>query len=292
VVTPQGRERVHRLAQAAHCAAQGKIGSGFDVASAVYGSCVYRRFTPALLEGVGAPGARGFSERLRQLVDGHGDGEDGGEGAWDAQVSKQGVKLPPGLRLAMCDVDCGSQTPGMVKKVLAWRAKEPDEADMLWRRLDQANRGVAGELGKLATQQGDVQVVNGNRKYASLEKALELVREMIRNMSRLSDVPIEPDEQTRLLDACSKVEGVIGGVVPGAGGYDAIALLMEDNDGAVQRLQICLDQWTQSGGEKSNVGRVSLLKVREDDEGIRIEDATRYESWLMRREESLSHSED
>ena len=44
-----GKARIHNLAQAAHCAAQGKVGSGFDVAAAVYGSCVYRRFSPSIL---------------------------------------------------------------------------------------------------------------------------------------------------------------------------------------------------------------------------------------------------
>ena len=32
-----------------------------------------------------------------------------------------------------------------------------------------------------------------------------------------SGVPIEPDEQTRLLDACLEIPGVIGGGVPGGG---------------------------------------------------------------------------
>jgi phosphomevalonate kinase len=293
VVTAQGRERVHRLAQAAHCAAQGKIGSGFDVASAVYGSCVYRRFSPALLERLGAPGSVRFSKRLKELVDGEEDQNEGAEDTWDAHVSKQGVKLPPGLRLAMCDVDCGSQTPGMVKKVLAWRAKEPDEAGMLWKRLDQANRGVAAELENLASGPANDQSIKGSEKYDRLVKAIRLVREMIRDMSRLSDVPIEPNEQTQLLDVCSQVEGIIGGVVPGAGGYDAIALLMEDSHEAVQRLQECLEKWNSKslGNEKSTAGRVSLLKVREDDEGIRIEDPTRYETWLMRREDSRSEND-
>lgn len=38
------RETVHKLAQLSHCRAQGKVGSGFDVATAVYGTCVYERF--------------------------------------------------------------------------------------------------------------------------------------------------------------------------------------------------------------------------------------------------------
>ena len=40
----QEKMRLHNLAQAAHCAAQGKIGSGFDVAAAACGSCIYKRF--------------------------------------------------------------------------------------------------------------------------------------------------------------------------------------------------------------------------------------------------------
>ncbi len=34
---------VHNLAQLSHCYAQGKVGSGFDVSSAAYGSHIYTR---------------------------------------------------------------------------------------------------------------------------------------------------------------------------------------------------------------------------------------------------------
>ena len=39
----------HVLAQVCHVVAQGKVGSGFDVCAAVYGSICYERYTPALL---------------------------------------------------------------------------------------------------------------------------------------------------------------------------------------------------------------------------------------------------
>lgn len=45
----KGRRVGHATAQLAHCLAQGKVGSGFDVASAVYGSGVYRRFDPEVV---------------------------------------------------------------------------------------------------------------------------------------------------------------------------------------------------------------------------------------------------
>lgn len=43
---------VHNVAQYCHCLAQGKVGSGFDVSSAVWGSQVYRKFGVDVLEGL------------------------------------------------------------------------------------------------------------------------------------------------------------------------------------------------------------------------------------------------
>ncbi|KAL5833705.1 hypothetical protein ACOSQ3_017379 [Xanthoceras sorbifolium] len=42
-------DMVHMIAQSAHCIAQGKVGSGFDVSSAVYGSQRYIRFSPEVI---------------------------------------------------------------------------------------------------------------------------------------------------------------------------------------------------------------------------------------------------
>lgn len=41
------------------------------------------------------------------------------------------------------------------------------------------------------------------------------VRSLLQKMSELSDVPVEPKEQTRLLDECLKVPGVAMAGVPG-----------------------------------------------------------------------------
>ncbi len=46
----EGRHLAHNLAQYVHCLAQGKVGSGFDVAAAVFGSHLYTRFDPSVLE--------------------------------------------------------------------------------------------------------------------------------------------------------------------------------------------------------------------------------------------------
>lgn len=41
---------LHNLAQFCHCVAQGKIGSGFDISSAIYGSQFYVRFSKEIIQ--------------------------------------------------------------------------------------------------------------------------------------------------------------------------------------------------------------------------------------------------
>ena len=247
-----GKKTLHNLAQAAHCAAQGKVGSGFDVAAAVYGSCLYRRFSPETLGGLPEPGSPGFSAKLVEVVDG---------APWDVEVQKDGLGIPDGIALRMCDVDCGSQTVGMVKKVLSWRAANPDRAGPLWEELQKRNEEIARVLGAGAVDE--------------LPAKLTSARELIREMGQLSDVPIEPESQTELLDAVSGVEGVYNGVVPGAGGFDALALVLKDDAETVKRVEEFLAKWSEE--KKTNV---KLLPVRGEMEGVRQENLDIYKGWL------------
>ncbi|KAH7017375.1 ribosomal protein S5 domain 2-type protein [Ilyonectria destructans] len=253
IESDKGKRALHNLAQAAHCAAQGKVGSGFDVAAAVFGSCRYKRFSPATLSKIPEPGAAGFADSLVQLID--------DESAWDVEVAKDEVKMPKGVVLRMCDVDCGSKTVSMVKKVLAWRAQDPEGSKQLWDELQRRNEDLISTL-----KQGDVE---------QLPTKLAAVRELVKKMGTSSDVPIEPDSQTELLDAISGVDGVYGGVVPGAGGFDALAILMKDDAETRQRVKKFLVEWAQAKGTK-----VKLLAVKGEMEGARAESLDVYSGWI------------
>lgn len=252
VSSEKGKTTLHNLAQAAHCAAQGKVGSGFDVAAAVYGSCTYRRFSPSILSNIPEAGAPGFADKLVSVVDGE---------AWDVEVAGSDLRVPAGVALRMCDVDCGSQTVGMVKKVLAWKAADAAASTALWDDLQARNESLAAAL--------------RDGRLAELPQKVEGVRELIRKMGQLSDVPIEPESQTELLDAVTRVEGVYGGVVPGAGGFDAAALLMDDDAATKERVNEFLAQWSK---EKSS--KVKLLEVKGEMEGVRWEELDVYKGWL------------
>jgi len=268
LATTSGKLHLHNLAQLAHSAAQGKVGSGFDVASAVYGSCIYRRFSPSLIKALGEFGSANFAKKLKAIVE-----DSTAPHLWDMEIIKSQVIVPKGLRLVMCDVDCGSKTPGMVKKVLEWRAKHPENAKRLWTALQDLNDEIAAELIRLAE--------SGDRSYTNLESCIRNARQLIREMGTESGVAIEPDAQTKLLDACSTLSGVIGGVVPGAGGYDAVTFLVEDKDGVTEELRLFLGDWVMNPKEGSGerISKVRLLDVREEVGGVQLEPPENYDSW-------------
>ncbi|KAI0022132.1 Phosphomevalonate kinase [Xylariomycetidae sp. FL0641] len=268
-----GQRTLHNLAQAAHCAAQGKVGSGFDVAAAVYGSCLYRRFSPSVLAAVPEAAAPGFAPALAAVIDDE-------RGVWDHTLDRAGARLPPGLALRMADVDCGSQTVGMVKKVLGWRAAQPAAAGTLWDELQAKNEALARLLlaadAAAAAAKPQEEEEGGQVDTQALREAVDEIRRRIRAMGAAAGVPIEPEAQTALLDALAAgVPGVHGGVVPGAGGFDALALLVDDDAATETRVQEFLARWSREKGQT-----VRLLGVRGEMEGVRREGLAQYDGWI------------
>ncbi|KAG7449525.1 phosphomevalonate kinase [Guyanagaster necrorhizus] len=239
-----GRRLAHNLAQYVHCLAQGKVGSGFDVSSAVFGSHIYTRFAPDVLNDLMSDDST--STPLLPVLSPLND-------AWNYRV--QPFQLPPLTRIMLADVDAGSDTPSLVGKVLKWRNQDSERANTLWTALDQLNQSLAQTLIQISNlYTKDPQSYESAVKYISslnhfqwlanpdappeempvistfyaAHTISESIREKMREMGSLADVPIEPEEQTTLLDTCISQAGVIGGGVPGAGGYDAVWLLVLD----------------------------------------------------------------
>lgn len=241
---PGDRARVfaHNVAQAAHCAAQGKVGSGFDVSAAFFGSQKYRRFAP---------------ERLAEVLERH------AAGTLDAAALEASLRpsatwtnradrfsLPPGVVLVLADVRGGSETPSMVRKILAWRRERPDEALEVWTRLSEGNRRVEMLLNGLsdaarasprayrralaacAATRAAAWAASSDavaRRMVQVRAAFADVRGLLRRMGVAAGVPVEPESQTALLDHTEAQPGVLLAGVPGAGGYDAVfALALSD----------------------------------------------------------------
>ena len=269
LATPVLKSRVHNLAQIAHCVAQGKIGSGFDVAAAAFGSCVYRRFSSSILTGIDDIGKAESPQELRSTVD-----DQVPDQIWDYEVNAELANFPRRLRLLMCDVDCGTETPNMVRKVMAWRKAHPSVAKRLWCDIQSVIDELVAELRRLCLEP--------DRSLQTIARIISANRSLVREMSAKADVPIEPDVQGDLIDACCRIDGVIGGVVPGAGGYDAIALVVENREEVVQHLWDYLAQYNASGASAGDIeiATVRLLDVKQESEGLRAEQTVLYKGWL------------
>lgn len=232
VLEGAGRRLAHNAAQFVHCLAQGKVGSGFDVSSAVFGSQIYRRFSPGVLD----PLMKGefATGSLKSVLN---------SSAWD--YSSCPIQLPPLTRLVLADVEAGSDTPSLVGKVLKWREHEEscEIAKNLWTQIDELNRSLAVQLNILSQsyEKNREEYEQTIRQITSLpaqqwesifpafyrlHQTTQQIRNLMRRMGDLAGVEIEPEQQTHLLDQSIEQAGVVGGGVPGAGGYDAIWLLV------------------------------------------------------------------
>uniref|UniRef100_A0A804R6J5 phosphomevalonate kinase n=1 Tax=Zea mays TaxID=4577 RepID=A0A804R6J5_MAIZE len=261
-----GRELdlVHAIAQSAHCLAQGKIGSGFDVSAAVYGSQRYVRFSPEILSSAQAIGGTVLPDVVSDVL----------TQRWDHE-NKQ-FSLPPLMTLLLGEPGTGgSSTPSMVGSVKRWLKSDPEKSRDTWSKLAIANSTLENQLrilkglsenhheayesmwAEVATNQHQELIIRS--LLAARDACLE-IRLHMREMGIAAGVPIEPDSQTRLLDATMNMEGVLLAGVPGAGGFDAVfSVVLGDASNAVAHA------WSSVG--------VLPLPVREDCRGVSLEDA-------------------
>lgn len=89
--------------------AQKKIGSGFDIASSVFGSIVYHKFKQSNID------------PLLSAISLHANIKDEiWKSLWSLNTDFEQFKLPDNMHVAMIDVDSGSDTRVMVSKVIEW----------------------------------------------------------------------------------------------------------------------------------------------------------------------------
>ncbi|KAK1408757.1 hypothetical protein QVD17_40787 [Tagetes erecta] len=265
---------VHMIAQTAHCIAQGKVGSGFDVSSAVYGSHRYVRFSPKIISSAQeAVCTTPLDEVIGEVL----------KAKWDHERTK--FSLPPLMNLILGEPGSGgSSTPSMVGAVKKWQKSDPEKSKETWDKLSEANSALESHfnlLSKLAAENWDSYktVIDSCSMYKSekwkgqfsearhielveallgAREAMLKIRYHIRRMGEAAGIPIEPESQTRLLDATMDTEGVLLAGVPGAGGFDAVfAITLGDSSTNLTKT------WSSHN--------VLALLVREDPCGVSLE---------------------
>lgn len=266
---------VHAIAQTAHCIAQGKVGSGFDISSAVYGSQRYVRFSPEVLSSAqGAYQGKPREEVISEVL----------KAKWDHERTK--FSLPPLMTLLLGEPGTGgSSTPSMVGAVKKWQKSDPQRSRDTWTKLSNANSALEKQLNllrKLAAEHADAYqcVINSCSirkseewmEQATEPRQVEIVKALlesrgsmleIRNHMRLmgeaAGIPIEPVSQTQLLDATMNTEGVLLAGVPGAGGFDAVFAVTLGDASSTNLTKT----WSSHN--------VLAMLVREDPRGVSLE---------------------
>jgi phosphomevalonate kinase len=266
---------IHNMSQLVHCVAQGKIGSGFDVSAAVFGSQIYRQFPKEALSSFIELPLVAQRDQLTTLL---------AVLTTSHQVANHiPFIIPPGLDLVLGDVDAGADTVSMVKQVQSWARDYPQQSARLFNELQQINQKFISSLNELSllheydTQNYAKQLStaakqtynewNRNIESSSLYRLLcqvrhnfEHIRSLLRELGTLAKVPIEPPQQTALLDQTINLPGVVCAGVPGAGGYDAIfALCIAES---VSNVHMFWTQWKEMS--------VCTLLTRVDNRGIEL----------------------
>ena len=285
---------VHNLAQVAHCFAQKKIGSGFDVAAAVYGSITYRRFEPEIIDQLlkheiftqsnSDELQQDYSTLLTSVV----------SSEW--QFNHCQNSLPPHLKLLMGDISGGSNTPKLVSKVLEWKKSNPQQSSELYSNLNQANEDFIRAIETISTQaksspetyttafklfskytcaqletQSDTfdrAILQHVKAICDLVASIKNIRHNLQLLTKYSGAEIEPPSQTELLDQCQEIKGCFGGVVPGAGGYDAIALLINEHN---------IAEFVTTSKTDARFKNVTWLQLHEESQGLVVENPDDYD---------------
>jgi len=191
-------EFIHKFSQLAHSRAQGKVGSGFDVACSTYGSIVYSRYSPKLLE-----------ENARSAL----------EKKWDFEIRK--MSLPSNLKLVVGFTRKSASTVNLLKNVNEWKKNHAQEYSVLMKKMDIENEKAIESLAKMESEMSE----KGMKRF---RKAFNEGRKLAKILGEKCNSPIESDEHTRLLKIAEE-NGAVCAKSPGAGGGDSLVAISEQD---------------------------------------------------------------
>ncbi|KAJ6251146.1 phosphomevalonate kinase [Anaeramoeba flamelloides] len=215
---------VFRLSLFAHCLAQGKIGSGFDISSAVYGSHCFQRKTQTILEKLldlyqsseetEKSKKHFYKEILNQLLFNPCLAENTKSMKSSQNLEDTHFDMPNELELIMANDGMFTKTTGMVRSVLKWKKTDPVSSLKLWNQLGELNEEFFLKMKNFQ--------ISGLSEIKSL---FSKIRKLLKQMGENSKAEIEPDSRTIFLDKLNKMPQIVAAGVSGAGGYDSIFLI-------------------------------------------------------------------
>lgn len=286
---------IHNVAQISHSFAQKKIGSGFDICASIYGTIIYKKFSFNFIEEIMDVDILSktkswekdshLSNKLRQVI----------ESEWDQCINK--IHLPPFISLLIGDVNCGSNTLVLVSDFFNWKKNNELACDQILSELNDAKNDFVDKIEKLSKFYDEFPnrylnymkiFKNNNMVHKDQNNSLKnesqdlkifydfrlsilKIRDILYKMTQKIKIDIMPLKQKKLLDYCSVFTGCFGGVVPGAGGNDAVCLLLSSDS---------IEDFINTFDTNNTDNDVTWIRVNEDNDGLRQEDYHDYEFLL------------
>lgn len=236
---------ISRASHLAHFFAQGKVGSGFDISCAVFGTQKYIRFSPSLIQNIKLEDR----EEIIRVLDRQ----------WNWSVEK--IPFPQEFSIVFGNfVGQSTSTSEMVKRVYEFKEMEPDKYDLLMDEINYTNLLVLNAIERM-----NYFYKNDEEQYQeSLQEFKNYFRKarlLTKELGQASEAPIETDEFSALIDESEK-NGAFVAKLPGAGGGDAIcAICLNQED--EERLK---NFWRNYQKIK-----IEVLDVHLDDRGVKKE---------------------
>lgn len=215
----ENREEIHKLAQIAHSLPTGGKGSGFDVATAVFGTVVYRRFPKTEFSDISSPWD---SEEIEKAV---------GRNWKGIEIEK--FSLPEKYSLLVFDIlGKGTDTKKNVSVALALSEKRPEKySEIISAQAEFEERAISAL--KKGADSGFRELVNSAREES------RRLGEEARKANLFNFVPVEPEEARRTIDSVLRENLAVAGRCPGSGGFDSVAFLCrkgEENPGKIEEI--------------------------------------------------------
>ncbi|KAL3901058.1 MAG: hypothetical protein SGARI_006130 [Bacillariaceae sp.] len=166
----------------------------------------------------------------------------------------------------------------MARTVLKWKlnASLHDGDIPHWTTLSKLNNKVVELIQQLASSSSPVSTQDfdalallpasewpQDSPLTALHKTFSDIRRNLKALGEEAGVPIEPPPQTAVCDSTMRVPGVVAALVPGAGGYDAVACVYIDRREVHEAIGALWAQW--------ETPIICPLAVKANQSGLRVE---------------------
>ncbi len=229
---------LHKLAQYAHSAAQGKVGSGFDVAASVYGGHEYSRYSPHLVQ----------EQDVVKAIDAQ----------WD-HLAKP-LSLPRAFVTVVANIPgTSASTTEMVAKVKAFKEAQKAEYDKIIHEINQSAKEANEVLVELneAIRRGE-KIQDGHPLLVRFVEQFEKSRKATRELGEKSGAEIEPSDLSATIVESMK-KGALVARLPGAGGRDSITAICTSRRNATKLRKF----WVKKG--------LKVIDLKVTGKGVAIE---------------------